>query len=412
MKYPVKKEKIICLLNNRPALVKNIPNLTEDFCIEAIESIRSRALVKFYECLPIEMKTLKVSKAYVNRNQIEGVPDAIKKLFPEKLRKYIIKNVAWSGRAIESLPEPTSSEWLIAIKSGYNNIEKIPKELYSQEFILTLIKQGKVSMRGIKEIAEPFWTPDFALACIKEDVEAIKILPTHLITGQIFDIAVQVIDLSEIKIPENIWNQDRANEAVESDAYNIRYLPKQYITESLCERAAEKGAAFEGLPFKTYPVLVAFVTSISKYYSYKEELKEKIKKLAPDYDQFILDVTQKAKTPQAILYLDYLIKDDLWPKILKIAPESIKLIEKENQTEDMISAFFSVATPEIIDANAPALNLGKIKATHAPLLISCNHPIILGIVDKYFKGQPEAIEGAMEICLSPAEYTKLKYLLE
>jgi hypothetical protein len=75
--------------------------------------------------------------------------------------------------------------------------------------------------------------------------------------------------------------------------------------------------------------------------------------------------------------------------------------------------FLNTATAEQIDKCAESINLGKIKAQHAPLLIECENALMVEIRNKFFKASAlNTVSGNLiEVDMAPSEFAKIKKLV-
>ena len=434
MKYQVDKERLIQLIYSRPSFLKAITNLTEDFCIALFKNANENTsnISDIYGAIPYRVKTLKVTQAYIhipiNRNHWRGccfdinlIPNEHLAKLSAKDRHYIITR--HDCNHIEKLPIPTKAEWVLAITNDYDNFEKVPAEVWTQDLVLSIIKKAKEDSHiNLSECNFDFpriWTSDFARLAVSHNPEALYCLPKRFITGEILAIAFasKGMDLEGADIPEEVWNQTLADQAVQNIGKNISFIPPNYLTPDNKKEAARQGYFLETLD-ESYPLLVAY-TACNSIGLMNKRIKELICKLK-DKEAFILDVVMETvESDRGFQCMDNFkemqlpISSDLWVKILKLMPSALRKSDKSDQTDAMIDAFLSAATPEVIDYCATYINLGKIRAHHAPLLIGCKHVIIQEAIKKHLKNESNpATEDTIEINLAPSEYAKVKGLLQ
>ena len=419
MKYQVDREKLISFIHSRPAMVKNVTNITEDLAMELFGTKKdySHKFVDIYGYLPEAAKTLKVTRRFIKisdsyRFHINDIPDEIKKQLTKNDRVDIINK---QDSTILNLPDPTVDEWTQAIEGGFNNLDNIPRDIWTKEMLFAYINNTCGDINDIKDIAMPLWTEDLALKCAEVDSSTLEILPPRYLTKPVVTAALATsneycLDECHENIPDESWDEKLATKAVESTPYNISYIPARLITEKLCIAAA-RGISFEELPIKTYPVLIAYVAGKP---ALGEEAVKKFRKALKPYESFklIMDVLIAGGCIRTLLSLGYTIDEDTWMKILDLDPAYIQNIEKCDQTDDIIDKFFSMANAELIDDKAEAINLIKIKARHAPMLINCQNRLMVEIMNKYLKGdQTDTSDSTIEIDVPPSEYAKIKSLL-
>jgi hypothetical protein len=311
-----------------------------------------------------------------------------------------------SCEAIESLPNTTKEEWLFAVKKGYQMCEKIPDEMWSEEMCLAMAHKDHYQL---PEIPERFKTPEMALKLVSVNPKMISIVPSDLITNEILRKCASVSLASETipTIPESAWDMETAELAVADVPWNIQSVPKKFATEELCLKVA-KFVHIKALPVQSYPVLVAYVSSHENPCEETVELVQKIK----DKETFILDVLKAIENDKdTLIYkLGIPMSEGLWLKILKVHPTHIRNIERCNQTPAMVDIVLNTATTLELDRLADVINLGKIKAHHAPLLIGCENSTLAEMRNKFFKANATNVvtDSLMEIDIAPSEYAKIK----
>lgn len=419
MKYLVNKKKFAKLLRERPALARTIVTPTENFALscfhlEKDERAWGAKFEELYIELPKKLKTLAVTRKFIKAARaltVSNIPRDILLKLSKQERLQILEH---SNRNIEDLPNPTYEEWLYVISNGYRNHENIPADMWTEELALEVAKQGAVNYNGHFESKFPdhLWNQNFAIKVVTAHVDTLDVVPTHLINNEVLRICLGR-DLGDIKIPESAWDQSTAENAMELHPNNIQYIPKQYITEKVNIIAATKGISYEFLTIKTYPVLVAYVANNMNGSTERDEVIEAVHKIK-DKETFILDVLKAEACSSALIFnLGLEIPEDLWLKIIKASPERIEKIQRCDQTTAMVDAFLGTATSEVIDKCAESINLGKIKAHHAPFLIGCENVLIQEIRNKFLKAGEVHTETneTIEVDMAPSEYAKIKGIL-
>jgi hypothetical protein len=415
MKYQVDREKLVSFIHNRPAMVKNVTNVTEEFALGLFkENDYNNKATEIYGYLPEAIKTLKITRKFIKtassyRFHINDIPDEIKKQLTKNDREDMLNKRV---DTILDLPNPTVDEWTHALQGGFSDLNKIPRDIWTKEMVFAYIDKSYSDLEDIKDIAMPLWTEDLALKCAKVEAQTLDILPPSMLTKWVVEAALfkqggYCLDDCYKNIPDESWDEELVAKAVESTPYNIKYVPARFITEELCVAAA-RDVRFDELPIQTYPVLVAYAAGDP---GLGEEAVKKFRKAAKSYDpyKFIMDVIAAEGNIKTLLCLGYKIDEDTWLKILDINPAYIQDIEKANQTDAIIDKFFSLANAKLIDEKANAINLIKIKAHHAPMLINCENRLMIEIMNKYLKGdQTDKTEDTIEIDVPPSEYAKIK----
>ena len=420
MKYLVDKKKFVKLLRERPALARTIVTPTENFALscfhlEKDERAWGAKFEEIYIELPKELKTLAVTRKFIKTARGLTVSNIPKDILLKLSKQDRLKTLEHSHRNIEDLPNPTYEEWLYVISNGYRNHENIPADMWTEELALEVAKQGAVNYNGHFESKFPdhLWNQDFAVKVVTAHVDTLDVVPSHLINNEVLRICLER-DLSDIKIPESAWDQATAESAATLNSYNIQFIPEQYITEKVNILAATKGISYSFLTIKTYPVLVAYVANNTNGGEEKEKVIKDVHKIK-DKEAFILDVLKaRSDDKETCLFnLGLEISEDLWLKIIKVDPELIRSINRCDQTPEMVDAFLGMATPKVIDKCAESINLGKIKAQHAPFLIECENVLIQEIRNKFLKAGEVHTETneTIEVDMAPSEYAKIKGIL-
>lgn len=422
MKYLVDKNKLAKFLHSRPTLIKTIVNLTEDFCKDClnIEKLKEKKDDYFrgdfsglYASIPTEFKTLEVTREYLNSSSSSYGFDPM--IPPEILIKLSkadrAKILGKASRNIVALPNPTYEEWLFVLNDGFKDFEAVPKNMWTRDTMLAVARHFNGYSTGIGfKFPNTAWTQELAIDMVREESLMLDAVPTHLINNDVLRLCL-ARDLDEIKIPESAWDQATAEAAAEKHAENIRIIPPQYITEKINIIAAKRGVSFDYLTIKTYPVLVASVAN-SAYQG--DEIVEAVNQVK-DKEQFILDVLDAHETGNgsSIYDIGLNMPESLWLRMIKGHPICIKKIDRCNQTPAMVDMFLNIATAEQIDECAEYINLGKIKAQHAPLLIECENALMVEIRNKFFKASAlNTVSGNLiEVDMAPSEFAKIKKLV-
>lgn len=423
MKYIVDRKKFADLLGKRPALVK-AARLTENTCAKLIYEVSPYKRSDVYEYLPENLKTLKVTRAYIKsfRKEDEGrglfkydsIPLHIRKKL-EPSERLAILNI--NKNLIKKFDSPTKEEWEFVISEGYQDVENVPADVWTQDLILKAFENIHY-WRYTNELfssLENIWSEDFVRKVVSKNPNLINLVPSKFITKEVLAIVLSAnerIELKDIQIPADAWTQELADAAVKNYGGDITCIPQKFINDNNKKEAARQGF-FNEVNDKSYPVLVAYVA----HNWFNKQLLESVE----DKEKLVIDVLMEAvsNNPNPVRALGNFIEEmemniseDLWIKILKILPEALNLIPKNNQTEAIINAFMDVSTPEIIDKCAEHIDLRKLKAKDMPLLINCKSRIIAGLMEKFMKCDCEDMKAPSDECIeidvAPSEYMKIK----
>jgi hypothetical protein len=412
MKYQVDIDKMANFLRNRPAMVKVLTNLTEGFVLKVLskEFHRRQKTVDFYRALPIELKTLEVTRMYIASCSswcldYSVIPQAIREQLTSDDRKAMLEK---KTSIIDELNDATPTEWEHALEHGYRNYHHIPKNLWTKKLILLVAKENSYDFDLDLAQMPITWDETFAEALVDVNHKALKEIPVHVISNRVFKKACRQ-NLSGIQIPTDAWDGDCIKEALECQASNIKYIPNHLITKEIVFKCAEEGV-WEDLPYRDYDVLVHYISGNPHSWNNPKGLMEMLSKVNPK--KFISDAIKLGADPSTIKSFGFTITEDLWQTIIEINPRHLKEIPKADQSEAIIETFFSNAGYEIIDDLQNHINLGKIKAHHAPLLVNCRSGLITEIRNKFMKGdQEKGGDNTIEIDVSPSEFAKIKGLL-
>jgi hypothetical protein len=213
------------------------------------------------------------------------------------------------------------------------------------------------------------------------------------------------------KLP--IWDAYTVDLAVRtSEGRNISELPRKLITEELCIYAATEGISYKDLSIKTRTVLL-YAVAHYVIRSWKPEVFTEHALGEPEFQTEAL-ILGGAAAVKNIKASGYIISEKVWENALRGNADLIKEIPRNDQTNEMVDALIMTATQEQIDKLADHINLGKIKTHHAPLLIGCECPRIMGTIEKFLspadkeRMQSKANENQIEIDMSPGDFAKIR----
>ena len=413
MKYQVDQDKLARFLTTRPAMIKTITNLTEAFILKIFTRMgRDKHCAALYNALSLEFKTLAVTRAYIKGSSnwyfdYRLIPAAIRTQLTKEDRLSIIEQKV---SVIEEMEDVTTAEWKAAIAKGYTEFENIPKEMWTKDMVLKVI--GKTSYRRSYEFFKDIpgiWDEKFAEDVVEANPETLSIVPTHLISNAVLKLgANQTLD--GIDIPTEAWDTVTATLALHEYTRNFKFIPKHLITRGMINHCADSGE-WESLPHD-YEAFVHYIASnpVSCYGEPEKSVLKWAKKVNPQ--KFILEVVALGCSIDTLTRHGFTITPELWLKILAIKPEYLGDVPKTEQMEEMVETFFSNANAELLDKMAEKINLGKIKAHHAPLMINCKSGLLIEIMNKFLKGdQKEEGANTIEVSISPAQFAKIRNAL-
>lgn len=411
MKYFVNIDKLAEFIGKRPGLIKKILNPTEELLVKAISS--SPDSKKFLSFIPMNLRTLAVVRGYINSRRYYGInmksiPQNVINQFTQEDKNNILESRCG---LIEEFQNPTKDDWLFALKKGYKNFEKVPKNIWNQDLVLEVLEDCKYNVVDFKFDIPGLWTEDFALKVLDISNVFLKLVPKSLITRPVLTSGLRErIDLEGIDIPDSSWTEELADQALECSSCNWRSLPIKYLTkERICKIAKEEGV-WDELPIKDYDVFVAYISGCDKDNIPDIKIIDYSKKF--NIKKFVTDVTKAGAHPGIFEALEIKLTKELWLDILTANPENIRYIDKIDQTETMVDVVLNNANIETLDSLDRFINMGKIKAHHAPLLLESKSPFFREIVRKHLQGIGSQSAGTVEIDLAPTDYAKFKHLLE
>jgi hypothetical protein len=432
MKYIVDKEKLLSVLGQRPALITSVQNPSESFLKSAVA--RNYKVIDY---LTTAQKTDGVYIAWLDARSwnpflLGKVPPGVINRLTPKMRLAKIKE---HSHLIEWLPQTTVDEWRVAVQSGWMHqkyMEMMPKEaLESEDIFFGLCKNSPSNI--IESIPECFCTPDMVKKIVAHEWQMINNLPVNLIDNAVLRLALegsqkeqhpQYINVSETLTYNNdtclgklpIWDAYTIDLAVRtSSGRNISDLPRKLVTEELCIYAATEGIDYYDLPIKNRTVLLHavahYVMASWKPIAFTEPVMED-----PEFqtEALILGGSTAVKNIKAS---GYTISDKVWENALRGNADLIKEIPRTEQTNEMVDALVMTADQATIDSLSDLINLGKIKAQHAPLLIGCESPRIMGTIEKFLspedrkRMQGKANDNQIELDMSPGDFAKIRSFL-
>ena len=428
MKYTVDNEMVLSVLGQRPALITSVLNPPESFLKSAVE--RNYKIIDY---LTTAQKTDGVYVAFLDAHSwatyaIDKVPTGVLIRLTPKMRLAKIKE---HSHLIEWLPQTTVDEWRMAVQSGWAHqkyMEMMPKEaLESEDIFFGLCKNSPCN---IKAIPECFCTSDMAKKIVAHEWMMIDNLPINLIDNAVLRLALegsqkeqhpQYVSVGDPltyneetwlgKLP--IWDAYTIDLAVRtSSGRNITDLPRKLVTEELCIYAATEGIDYYDLPIKNRTVLLHAVAHYAmaswKPITFTEPAMED-----PEFQTEAL-ILGGAKAVNNIMASGYKISDKVWENALRGNADLIKEIPRTEQTNEMVDALIMTANQEQIDKLSEHINLGKIKAQHAPLLIGCESPRIMGTIEKFLSPEDKkrmhgkANDNQIELDMSPGDFAKIR----
>ena len=452
MKYNVDKKKFRTLLYSRPALIKKVVDLDESDAAFFVEKGKH-----LYEFLPMELRTnLKVVRAYIKdegetdpynryryrRFNAKKIPlSVLDKLTPDE-RKILIRNAcsSWNGyEFFDSLPDKTYEEWLEAVKCGYK-INDVPEEYRTRK---SLYKAYAFRIREDHTntvhdtITEEFWTTANADSDIEELIKYtrhfIEVVPPtrvkkeHLIAA--FQSGADLTLATDYEnIPSSSWDRGVITMALKCNKDNIRIIPPSLLNENDAITAANDGVDFNYIPPQIVTRKVKIHIAAHRIGGYDTEYGGK-PEFNDVYDPDFQEAVLKEGGRHACDNIQCFVKREDRHRMLAACPFFIKYIPKLEQTEKTIDILLENASREDLNGNfiAQFINLGKIKKHHAPILVGCDHNLLVTAMEKRFRGIKKAKKMSKEeaeamqekktgwtiaIDIAPGEFAKIREQLD
>jgi len=422
MKYSVDRGRFFKLLKNRPAMIRTVHGLDEALAIEAVEESYD-----VYYYLPDNLKTLKVSMALLNKEhlygvKLEGIPQSVRDVLPIPFLKKFMKK--WSDSA-PYFPNMPYGCWLAAVENGFNDFNKIPDSALTEELVLAAVKHAvSNSYKSTFEVPEKVWTEGLCDKAIGIYPEMFNQIPMRMRTKHALGLALNhpnsSVFIAETEIPDESWDEGLALKAVQVEFNNIKAVPRKLVTKEMCLIAARKGLGISQLPVKDFDVYSACLAHGD--FRYGDDINKKIPHLNDPKFQMAVCKENGAKGLENLKELGGVIKESTWVEMLKENPSVLRAVEKTTQTDEMIDAFFSSASTEIIDNLANCINLSKIHKEHVPMLIGCENDTLKVLINRKMKGPPKReklsesgvpieivpTEDTLVLDIAPGEYEAIK----
>lgn len=432
MKYNVNKDNYASLLWNRPTLIKKITSLDEDTAAFFVKAAR-----RCYEYLPYELQaSVKVVRVYIDSVtpektnyssgvNLELIPQHALEQLTEKERIVLIRN-SYNGAMIKNYREPSYSEWLEAVKTGFDPMS-VPEKFHDRKTLYVAAAKHYKDCSSYPNFTIPdiFWKND-SEATSESLIEMLEVCPRmiHCIPPERITIGHLVaafqtgnhISFDEdmwLKIPLNSWNADTVQMALTADPVSIRIVPEKYLTEADAIKCSKGERVWEEMipkSLRTRRVLVSLASTNKSFdsSSYGGRMTDL---------NFQLDVIKEGGFESAKALYEYIERNN-YTKVLSICPEFIQMIPKLEQIEAFIDVILG-APAEVIDSIARHINLSKIKKHHAPLLMGCESPIIISIIERKLKGtqrnkgiETKKTPHSVEIDMAPGDYACIRNSLE
>ena len=424
----ISREKFRRIIQDRPAMARNLINPSSELIARTFFSNR-----KTFDYTPREWRNKEVLEFYIQfltEDQWGHISNLDK--FPRRVRDSIDKDLVRKlmkkhCNAIKYFDMPYR-DWLryVSQPNADYNYMNIPED--TEEILVAAIKHNSNIAR---EIPHSKWTASLATQVVSDNSDIINHVPESLRTLDLYRIALRnPVDLHD-RIPEESCDQALADQATQS-GNNLDRIPDQFKTRDMCLRCLKADPiCYDDIPMRFRDkemTIEVMVGSGMKYWNdslddHSDHPLRAEEKLGYAYwlsqDSFLLHLAKKDQElwdkdhGYGLFGLEnYQEKKRInnWAEVVKVSPISLKHIEKSDQTAEIIDAFFSSASLEVLDYLAEHINLMRIKKDHAPFLIGCNNETLQGIAERKLAGPRKKVEdikvtdNVVVLDLTDAEY--------
>ena len=377
---------------SRPATIRYLSNPSPRFLAKCL--VKNCEVADYMESSLFSLELLEIyAEELINHvgeyrrqnDQAQGIlkfpSDTRVSLSPDKVEKLVHKY----PYTIDYLPSASYQLWLEHTEEKKFEFEKIPVRHRTYELLGLFYSESY-------ELPDGYLNDTVVDIALDKNPDVILHLTKQFKTADRFKRAFKAkseISVDERDIPRNskFWDQELANLAYKYQ-WNIRCIPSKFITKQMClEVLSNIAALIEYIP-KRYidedTVLVAMSSGI---------------------------LTGSAVIPESLLTEELLIKlaeldaqsgsghgiqsfyrlkgwttswntqiEELWVKVLKIYPRGLTFIDKNSQSDAIITAFLENAPIELVDDLVSYINLRKLKKEHVPFLIGSKDQTILDLI--------------------------------
>ena len=320
------------------------------------------------------------------------------KISLDLLKKMCINSPA----AVLSFPEIATYDMILGYVNHPNvnpSYEDIP-ERFRTEPMLAALLTARVSYSNI--IPDEAYTDGIVDLALSLNAEILNQIPIRFITLARVQKAFQTT-LRELTrdIPAEALTPDLVTQIVSFEGFggNISHLPKELRTKADCLIAVKDDGmniCYVPKPLVDEEMLL-IALSTKSFLSNKFEfipplLREQIKKS----NKFLFTIAQidASSSEKHCIGIENCrvirpILPETWVKVLEICPKALYLIEKTDQTDAMINAFFQNASLETIDHLHPKVNLQRLKAEHVPFLMGTTVPLFKDFITRKMQRKPK-----------------------
>jgi hypothetical protein len=414
------KDKFITILQDRPATIRCLQKPDDKYLARCLNA--NARVVGFTDTswltLPVlqELLSLFLKSSYASWGILDSFPRPVLDSLPLKdLRKLCDKHES----LVLKFPNAPYDLFLKYVTREHSNpdFKEIPEQHRTEELLAELFANN-YSSGGIPD--ESF-TDRIVDVALDKKPSCINYIPIKFLTRDRLTKAFQKepsLGLSRDDIPPETWNQELADLAT-ADGNNISRIPNAFITKPMCLRSVS-GYGIQDIPTEHIDEDVVLIAMTSRdLRNYKQYIPSKYLK-----SSFLLKLAQadaQSENKECFGVSNYRIIKQVqpdWVTVLKVCPKALRLIEKSDQTDEIIKAFFENASITVIDSLKNHINLNRLKKEYTPYLIGTEQKVFQDIITRKMVkkprkdlskeiqtvASPQASESSVGVDLTDAEY--------
>lgn len=391
------KENFIKVLCERPATIKHLQKPDDKFIARSLycNSRVFQYVDVSWLTLPVLIEFVKLiqTSTYYSHGVLTNFNTSVLNGLPEKDLRELCKAHRSLITYFSNAPYNLLDLYVEYIRDGdWVDLKDVPERYRTEDMLTELFARRP----GNNTIPEESFTDTIVDNSLDISAECINHIPDKFVTRDRLRRAFEKnpnLELIERSMPIGVWDQPLAEMATE-EATNIEYIPDAYVTKDMCLKVVAKSfSVFRNIPdrYKDADTLLLAMTS-GDMCNRKEDIPLKL--LTPT---FLIRLAEKdAKNPD--MHHTYGIKNYLtvkkiepeqWLKVLKVCPQSLRHIAKEDQTNAYIDVFFESAPLDIIDRLHQCVNLARIKKEHSPYLVGSTIKLFQDIVVRKMAAKPK-----------------------
>ena len=407
------------ILYNRPALMKSVIKIDYKTFIDAVNRN-----FKIFNYMTSEQKATLLTKKSL-RYLLKKVKkqkwchDAFFLYFPDEIKNEIGPSIK-DTEYVKYFPTAPYKLWkeFISGNTRYIDFNSIPENYRDREMRLTFLIHHDLDIVALSE--------DLIEDLIRAKPEIINKLPELYLTKDRLELALnsatEPLGLNNEFKEYDLWDEALVYKAVKAGE-PLRAIPEKFITRDVCLEAVKKNGACN-------------LSEVPKKFIDKELLcAGLVKEYGNDPDMipysfmgksFLIQLAEAeqatnpdGKLPRIRAYLKRAKDKDgfnpkyfsekWWPEVIKACPKTITLLEKTDQTDEVIKVFLTSAPIETIDRLADTLNLGKLKKPeYVGFYTGTTSPLIQSILSQLLNSEEETETDSNVIDLTNAEFRELQ----